>query len=95
MQCHELAPNERKGFLVSRGLGVVQRRLIAAFESEPTRHFTIRELAELAFPGTPIERKHEVSVRRTVRNLPDLNLHFCRAGKFGAHGWRYVVGCTG
>ena len=55
---------------MSRGAGVVQRRLIAAFEVEPGRRFKVKELAEIVFPGEPVERKHEVSVRRALNNLP-------------------------
>jgi len=36
-------------------------------------------LAEIVFPGEPIERKHEVSVRRALNNLPDLELNFYKA----------------
>ncbi len=77
---------------MSRGPGVVQRRLIAAFQSEPTRRFTVEQLAEIAFPGQQIERKHEVSVRRALKDLPGLHLHVFRGAKPRAHGWRYVVG---
>ncbi len=77
---------------MSRGPGVVQRKLISAFQSEPTRRFTVEQLAEIAFPGEQIERKHAVSVRRALKNLPSLNLHVFRAAKPRAHGWRYVVG---
>ena len=80
---------------MSRGPGIVQRGLIAAFQSELTRRFTIRELAKIVFPSEEVERKHEVAVRRAIRNLPGLNLHFCRAGEYGARGWRYVVGRAG
>ena len=75
---------------MSCGPGFVQRRLIAAFKSEPTRRFTIEQLAEIAFPGEPIERKHVVGVRRALKklkNLPGLDLHHCRAGRSGARGW--------
>ena len=72
---------------MSRGLGNVQRRLIAAVD-EPGRRFTIEELA---FPGEPIERKHLVIVRRALKNLPGLKLHFHKAGESGARGWRYLV----
>jgi hypothetical protein len=58
---------------MSRGPGVVQRRLIAAFQVETGRR-TVKEFAEIAFPGETIERKHLVSVRRALKNLPDLNL---------------------
>ena len=80
---------------MSRGVGIVQRGLIAAFQGEPGRRFTVEELAEIAFPGEPIERKHLVSVRRALENLPGLNLHFHKAGKSGSRGWRYLVRCTG
>jgi hypothetical protein len=48
---------------MSRGLGVVQRRLMAALD-ELGRRFAVEELAGIAFPGEPIERVHLVSVRR-------------------------------
>ncbi len=63
---------------MSRGPGIVQRRLIAAFQCEPTQHFTVEQLAEIAFPGEQIERKHAVSVRRALKDLPGLNLHVFR-----------------
>ncbi len=80
---------------MSRGLGVVQRRIIAALQAEPMRLFTVEELAEIAFPGEPIERKHAGSVRRALKNLPGLDLHLYRAGKLRTRGWRYVVGRAG
>ena len=80
---------------MSRGLGVVQRRLIAALQAEPKRLFTVEELAEIAFPGEPIERKHWVSVRRALKNLPGLDPHLYRAGKSSTRGWRYVVRLAG
>ena len=83
---------------MSRGAGVVQRRIIAALQAEPWQHFTVEELTEIAFPGEPIERKHLVSVRRALKalkNLPGLDLHFYRAGKPGARGWSYTVGRVG
>jgi hypothetical protein len=75
---------------MSRGAGIVQRRLIAALD-EPGRRYAIQELAKIAFPGEPIERKHEVSVRRALKNLAGLDLHFCKAGESCARGWRYLV----
>ena len=76
---------------MSRGAGNVQRSLMAAFEGELGRLFRVEELAEIAFPGELIERKHLVSVRRALRNLPNLKLDFYRAGKGCTRGWRYVV----
>jgi hypothetical protein len=78
---------------MSRGAGNVQRSLIVAFEGELGRLFTVDELAEIAFPGEPIERKHLVSVRRALRNLPDLKLQFYRTGKSRTRGGRYAVRC--
>ena len=72
---------------MSRGAGNVQRNLIATFQGEPGRRFKVVELAEIAFPGEPIEHKHEVSVRRALRNLPGLKLHFQRTGESGTRGW--------
>jgi hypothetical protein len=79
---------------MSRGVGIVQRRLIAALD-EPRRRFTVEELAEIAFPGEVIERKHEVSVRRALKNLAGSDLNFCKAGESCARGWRYLVWRTG
>jgi len=84
------------GFFMSRGPGIVQRRLIAALQAK--RRFTVEEFAELAFPGEPIERKHLVSVRRALKalkDLPGLDLHFHKAGESGTRGWRYRVRRTG
>jgi hypothetical protein len=78
---------------MSRGPGVVQRELIAALHEPSLR--TIEELAEIAFPGEIIERKHLVSVRRALKNLRGLKLHFQRTGESGTRGWRYVVWRTG
>jgi hypothetical protein len=91
----EKTPERNFGFLMSRGAGNVQRSLIAAFEGELGGLFTVEELAEIAFPGKPIERKHLVSVRRALRKLPDLKLHFQRTGESGTRGWRYLVRRTG
>ncbi len=42
---------------MSRGPGIVQRRLLAAFQAEPSRRFTMLELAEVAWPGEVIVDK--------------------------------------
>jgi hypothetical protein len=76
---------------MSRGLGVIQRRVMAAFQADPGKPFTIGELAIVTFPSISIERKHQVSVRRALRNLSEINLHLSRAGEFGSRGWRYLV----
>ena len=73
---------------MSRGSGVVQRRLQATLEGEPKRRFTIEELAARAFPGEAIGRAQLVSVRRALGALP---VERCRAGRSGERGWHYVV----
>lgn len=73
---------------MSRGLGIVQRRLQAALEGEPKRRFTIEELAARAFPGEAIGRAQLVSVRRALAGLKTKS---CRAGRSGERGWHYVV----
>jgi hypothetical protein len=47
--------------------------------------------AVAAFPGEPIERKHAVSVRRALKNLPGLDLHLHKKGRSFTRGWRYRV----
>jgi hypothetical protein len=76
---------------MSRGAGIIQRRLRAVYETTPTLR-TVEQLAEIVFPGEVIERTHLVSVRRALKKLPGLNLHFFRMGKRRSRGWRYVVG---
>ena len=73
---------------MSRGLGIVQRRLQAALDGEPKRRFTIEELAAQAFPGELLGRAQLVSVRRALRALP---IESCRAGKRGERGWRLKI----
>jgi hypothetical protein len=74
--------------------GGVLASLAAAFEADPSDRFTVGELAKAVFPGEKTTRWHLVTVRRTLRNLPGLNLHFCRTDKGRARGWRYVMGAS-
>jgi hypothetical protein len=76
---------------MSRGPGAAQRTLTEAIQGEPGRLFTVKDLAEIALPGEPIERKHTVSVRRALKNLPGLDFHLYRAGGSYTRGWRYQV----
>ena len=86
---------------MSRGRGIVQRRLIEAIQGEPCRLFAVEELAEIAFPGELVERKHAVSVRRALKSLPGLDLY--RAGRSStpvggvtcAACWISVASCAG
>lgn len=81
---------------MSRGLGRVQRCIAEAFEVEPSKRFTVEELAKLAFPGETIERKHREAVRRALKRLePELSLQKYRAGVLRVSGWRYVIGRKG
>jgi len=78
---------------MSRGLGRVQRCIAEAFEAQPSKRFTVEDLAKLAFPGETIQRKHREVVRRALRRLePELGLHKSRAGVLRDAGWRYVIG---
>lgn len=78
---------------MSRGLGRVQRCFAEAFEGQPSRRFTVEELAKLAFPGETIQRKHKEAVRRALKRLePELGLHKYRAGFLRVSGWRHVIG---
>ncbi len=74
---------------MSRGPGIIQRQLIAALQGEPLRHFTVEELAALAYPDHEVGRAQLVGVRRA---LDGLSVFRCRAGQSGERGWRYVVG---
>jgi len=60
-------------------MGHVQLAITAAFEAEPTRHFTTRELAARVYPGATIERKHMVAVTRVIPSIQPA-LTFCRVG---------------
>jgi hypothetical protein len=77
-------------FIMSRGLGVVQRRLIAALQADPARVFDVEELAAIVFPGETIQRKHSVSIRRALKGLP-IGIFKCRVGRAPHRGWRYRV----
>lgn len=78
---------------MSRGPGIVQRRIMAAFEDQPAKRFTVEELCELAYPGEAIERKHKESVRRALNKIvPDAGLWKSRAVLPDGFGWRHIVG---
>lgn len=77
--------------------GHVQHAIASAFEASPKAHFTTRELAALAYPGVPVERKHMVAVTRAIPTITPA-LTFCRVGnpsrpdfKRGL-GWHHVWG---
>lgn len=71
--------------------GHVQRAINAAFDAEPNRRFTIRELAALAYPNREVERQELKTVSLSVRSItPALNS--CRVGAKGRMGWHNVWG---
>jgi hypothetical protein len=75
---------------MSRGIGLVQRRIKDAFESNPGKAFTIVGLAEIAFPGQTIERKHKQSVRRALSKLISdarIAIYQCSVGHSHSRGW--------
>jgi hypothetical protein len=69
---------------MSRGPGVVQHRLIVALH-EPSRWFTVLELAEAVY-GESVEVKHLSAVRRDLEAVS--GLHRTREGQYGVHGYR-------
>jgi hypothetical protein len=78
---------------MSRGRGVVQRAIIEAFAAEPGRRFTVGELAELAYPGRPIEKHYMDAVRRALIGVEQTySLARSRVGVSGRRGWQYRIG---
>jgi hypothetical protein len=89
---------------MSRGPGNIQRRLIAAFAGATgarAHAFSIEELAEAAFPGEDIERKHLVYVRAALKTLPlklETYQHAENRGREEGERrrpWRLYVRCLG
>jgi hypothetical protein len=76
---------------MSRGPGIVQRRLVAALQAEPARRFTVEELTAIAFPAAEVGRAGLASVRRALIGLA---VHRQCAGRSGRSGWRYFVSCA-
>jgi hypothetical protein len=75
---------------------VVQRQIFAAIQAQPTRLWTIPELAEVAYPDAAVlEHKHLSSVRTALNKLPGLRQY--KAGKVGSgvSGWRKLVRLAG
>jgi hypothetical protein len=81
------------GWPMSKGPGRVMRAIIEATEAEPTRRFTIEELAALAYPGAEIVHKHMVEVRAAVAALRRYRrVKAWPASKDnGKQGWRLCV----
>lgn len=81
---------------MSKGPGRVQRALVAAFEQEPRRKFTVEELAEIVYPECAVSEVQRDTVRRALAKLEQsLQLHRCRIGEFKKRGWHYVIGLSG
>ena len=65
---------------MSRGPGVIERAITAAFTDNPSRTYTVEELAALAYPGVnQVEKKHRVAVIRAADKA---------AARLGWIGWR-------
>jgi hypothetical protein len=73
---------------MSRGLGRVQRKIDDALKAEPSRRFTVEELAEIAYPGVAIDIAHLSATRRALNKLP-VNRH--KVGNANSTGWSYRV----
>jgi hypothetical protein len=54
---------------MSRGPGHVATAIAGHLAAHPNRVFTIGELATIAYPGVPIEKKHRVAAARVVKKL--------------------------
>ena len=52
-----------------RGPGISRRLSSSILPRTPDREFTISELADIAYPGVPIEKKHRVATARAVKKL--------------------------
>jgi len=58
----------------SRGLGHVQRAIVAYFEAEPDNAFLLSELCERVYHGANrIEKKHRVAVARAAKAIKTLD----------------------
>lgn len=65
---------------MSRGPGAIERAIEAAFTDNPSRTYSVEELAALAYPGVNrVERKHRVSVLRSADKA---------AARCGWQGWK-------
>ncbi len=54
---------------MSRGPGHLATAIAGHLAAHPSREFTIGELAAIAYPGVPIEKKHRVAAARAVKKL--------------------------
>jgi len=78
---------------MSRGPGKIQKRIVAAFASDPDRIFTYRELAAIAYPGQAIDRAKLEAVRRAASRLAaDIGITKCRVALPGQFGWHHRIG---
>src|SRR6516164_2415493 len=59
---------------MSRGHGIVQRAILAAFAAEPNNAFLLSELCERVYSGrNRIEKKHRNAVARAAEAIPSIN----------------------
>ena len=59
---------------MSRGHGIVQRAILAAFAAEPNNAFLLSELCERVYSGrNRIEKKHRNAVARAARAIPSID----------------------
>ena len=78
---------------MSRGSGAVQRKIIEAFAAEPTRRFTVGELAEAVYPGQAIGKSKKDAVRRALIGVaPKIGPARSRVGVSGKSGWQHLIG---
>ena len=74
---------------MSRGPGIIQRRIMAALQAEPARWFTVMELVVIAYPDEGmVEKTHLESVRRALKGL---KVNRRRDGKRRVGGWHHSI----
>jgi hypothetical protein len=52
---------------MSRGLGHVQRTILAMIEADPHGAWTVEEICRRAYPGAKVEKRHRVAVLRAFK----------------------------
>lgn len=78
---------------MSRGPGRIQRAILAAFDAEPARRFTVRQLAEIAFERTPASTVDcQTTYRALITLAPKHGLVRCRVTLRTRLGWHHVWG---
>jgi hypothetical protein len=54
---------------MSRGLGHVQRTILALIEADPHGAWTVEDICRRAYPDGPVEKKHRVAALRALDKM--------------------------